>query len=75
MLVTLTPIVMYLTVKCPPGSFFNQNFCAKCPDEHYQDLAGELSCKSCSENTVSSNDKTICIGMFVYFNLLHLSLT
>lgn len=69
----LTLIVMHLTVKCPPGSIFNETFCAICPDEHYQDLAGQLSCKSCSGNTVSNDDRTICIGMFVYFNLLHLS--
>lgn len=68
LIATLILFVMYLTVNCPPGRFFNKTFCTMCPDKHYQDLAGQLSCKSCSGNTFSSDDRTICIGMFVYFN-------
>lgn len=66
--VKLTLIALYLTVRCPQGSFFNKTFCEKCPDGHYQDLTGQLFCKSCGENSVSNDDRTICIGMFVYFN-------
>lgn len=65
--VKLTLFALYLTVRCPQGSFF-KNYCVKCPDGHYQDLNGQSSCKSCSENTVSNDDRTTCIGMFVYFN-------
>lgn len=66
--VKLTLFALYSTVRCRQGSFFNKNYCVKCPDGHYQDLNGQSSCKSCSENTVSNDDRTICIGMFVYFN-------
>lgn len=35
-------------------------FCEKCPDEKYQNLEGQASCKSCPENSVSNPDVIGC---------------
>lgn len=54
-------------MKCPQGRYFSGTACSMCEDGHYQDLTGQTSCKSCGGNSVSSVDKTTCIGM----HLLH----
>lgn len=61
-----TRFSLYLTVKCPQGRYFSGSACLMCEDGHYQDLTGQTSCKSCGGNSVSSVNKTTCIGMHLF---------
>lgn len=45
--------------------YFNGSNCVMCAEGQYQNLTGQSLCKSCDENTVSSVDKTTCVGMFI----------
>lgn len=41
-----------------------------CSEGQYQNLTGQSSCKSCDENTVSSVDRTTCVGMSILWTSL-----
>lgn len=61
--INFTRFSLYSTVRCPQGMYFSGTACLMCENGLYQDLTGQATCKSCGGNSVSSVDKTTCIGM------------
>lgn len=55
-------------MRCPQGRYFSGNNCLNCEDGQYQDLTGQTSCITCGGNSVSSVDKTTCIGNALIIN-------
>ena len=58
-----------LLVKCPEGTFFNdEEECIPCPEGTYQDDEGKTACINCPEGTWTlgnqAANQTECIGMF-----------
>ena len=62
--VAYKPLVLFLSVPCPPGRYYTSSDCMLCADGQYQDTPGQPTCKDCGANTVSSADRTTCIGLF-----------
>ncbi|KAJ8309936.1 hypothetical protein KUTeg_011801 [Tegillarca granosa] len=54
---------MFKAMSCPLGTYFFNDLCVDCPEGQYQDIAGQLQCKTCVAGKSPSSDRTICIDI------------